>query len=325
MSKRFHKIRYNEQTLRMEEIPFALRDYVFFVVRKVAVFLAITLGSIYVFDTYFESPSDRTQRRELAFLEMQLERMEGEFDNLQVVLEDISGRDDAIYRSIFGVDKYPEHLRNPGVGGFDRGRALRGYSHSEAVISAEARLAELQRKKVAQSRSFDEVFDLANNQTELLKSIPAIQPVRNEDLKRMASGYGYRIHPIYKVRKMHYGMDFSAPTGTEIFATGDGEVILAKRTYNGFGRHVIIRHGFGYETLYAHMSKTLVKRGQKIKRGEVIGLVGSTGTSVAPHLHYEVRKDGRKVNPAQYYFNDLTPEQYEEMLEKAEDSNQSFD
>ena len=133
MSKRFHKIRYNEQTLRMEEIPFALRDYVFFVVRKVAVFLAITLGSIYVFDTYFESPSDRTQRRELAFLEMQLERMEGEFDNLQVVLEDISGRDDAIYRSIFGVDKYPEHLRNPGVGGFDRGRALRGYSHSEAV------------------------------------------------------------------------------------------------------------------------------------------------------------------------------------------------
>ena len=325
MAKRFHKIRYNEQTLRMEEIPFAPRDYVFMVLRKTAIFLAICAGSIYVFDTYFESPSDRTQRRELAFLEEQLDRIEGEFDDMQVVLNDISDPDDAIYRSIFGVDQYPEHLRNPGVGGFDRGRALRGYSHSEAVIAAEGRLAELQRKMVAQSRSFDEVFDLAKNQTELLKSIPAIQPVRNEDLKRMASGYGYRIHPIYKVRKMHYGMDFSAPTGTEIFATGDGEVILAKRTYNGFGRHVIIRHGFGYETLYAHMSKVLVKRGQKIKRGEVIGLVGSTGTSVAPHLHYEVHKDGRKVNPAQYYFNDLTPEQYEEMLEKAEDSNQSFD
>ena len=309
----------------MEEIPFALRDYVFFVVRKVAVFLAITLGSIYVFDTYFESPSDRTQRRELAFLEMQLERMEGEFDNLQVVLEDISGRDDAIYRSIFGVDKYPEHLRNPGVGGFDRGRALRGYSHSEAVISAEARLAELQRKMVAQSRSFDEVFDLAKNQTELLKSIPAIQPVRNEDLKRMASGYGYRIHPIYKVRKMHYGMDFSAPRGTPVYATGNGKIEKVKRSRRGYGNQVKINHGFGYKTFYAHLEKYTVRKGQKVKRGDLIGYVGTSGISTAPHLHYEVIKGNRKLNPVYFYFSDLTPEEYDRMLEMASQENQSLD
>ena len=281
----------------MEEIPFAPRDYVLFVVRKVAIFLAICLGSIYVFDTYFESPTDRAQRRELAFMEEQLGRMQGEFDDLQVVLEDISDRDDAIYRSIFGVEKFPEHLRNPGVGGFDRGRALRGYSHSEAVIAAESRLAELQRKIVAQGRSFDEVFDLAKNQTELLKSIPAIQPVRNEDLRRMASGYGYRIHPIYKVRKMHYGMDFSAPTGTEIFATGDGEVILAKRTYNGFGRHVIIRHGFGYETLYAHMSKVLVRVGQELQAGDLIGEIGASGRATGPHLDWRMNWRNRRIDP----------------------------
>lgn len=325
MAKRFHKIRYNESTLQMEERPFGLKDYVVFVAKRISVFLLISGGSIYVFDTYFESPSDRAQKREIAFLEERLTHMDEDMQDMAVVLSDLAQRDDAIYRSIFGVESYPSHLRNPGIGGMDRTRRLRGYDHSQAVISSEERLAELQRKLVAQSRSFEEVLELAKNQSELLKSIPAIQPVRNEDLKRMASGYGYRIHPIYKVRKMHYGMDFAAPTGTEIFATGDGEVILAMRTWNGFGRHVIIRHGFGYETLYAHMSKVLVRQGQKVKRGEVIGLVGSTGTSVAPHLHYEVHKDGRKVNPAQYYFNDLTPEQYEELLRQSANSNQSFD
>jgi hypothetical protein len=309
----------------MEETPFGLKDYVLLVAKRLAVFTAISVGSVYILDTYFESPTDRAQRREIAFLEERLTKLDDDMRDMAVILNDLSDRDDAIYRSIFGVESYPSHLRNPGVGGLDRSRRLRGYDHSEAVISSEERLAELQRRLVAQSRSFDEVLELAKNQSELLKSIPAIQPVRNEDLRRMASGYGYRIHPIYKVRKMHYGMDFSAPTGAEIFATGDGEVILAKRTWNGFGRHVIIRHGFGYETLYAHMSKVLVRKGQKVKRGEVIGLVGSTGTSVAPHLHYEVHKDGRKVNPAQYYFNDLSPEQYEEMLRQSANSNQSFD
>lgn len=325
MAKRFHKIQFNDQKLQMEEIPFALRDYLFYGLKQVTWVLGISVVSIVIFDRYFESPTDIAREREMEFLENQVTRMGGEMTSMQVVLEGITERDDAIYRAIFGAESFPEHLRNPGIGGADRTQSLRGFAHSEAIVVLQDGISELQRKLVAQSRSFDEVLKLAESQTELLKSIPAIQPVRNEDLKRMASGFGYRIHPIYKVRKMHYGMDFSAPTGTEIFATGDGVVVLSKRLYNGFGRHVIIRHGFGYETLYAHMSKTFLRKGQRVKRGEIIGLVGSTGTSVAPHLHYEVRKDGRKVNPAQYFFNDLSPAQYEELLRKVDEPNQSFD
>jgi murein DD-endopeptidase MepM/ murein hydrolase activator NlpD len=325
MKKRFHKIRFNEQSLAHEEVPFALRDFVFYFAGRAAIVLLIAIASISIFETYFESPADRAREREMAFLEQELDRLVREVEEMEVVLSDIETRDDAIYRSIFGTDPFPEHLRNPGVGGADRTRHMRGYLHSESIVSLSMEVAELQRKVVAQSRSFDQVLELAKQKKEMLESIPAIQPVRNEDLKRMASGYGYRIHPIYKVRKFHYGMDFSAPTGTEIFATGDGVVLEVKRKYNGYGRHVVVKHGFGYETLYAHMSKILVKEGQSVKRGEVIGLVGNTGTSVAPHLHYEVHKDGKKVNPAHYYFNDLTPEQYEEMLLKNESPNQSFD
>ncbi len=325
MQKRFHKIQFNDRSLEVQQVPFDLKDYVYFFLKRVVALGVIAAASIYTFDRWFESPADVARDRELAFLKDQLEGLNEDLAQMDAVLADISHRDDAIYRSIFGTDPYPAYLRNPGVGGVDRTKHLAGHAWSEELIAVSEGVAELQRKLVAQSRSFDEVLDLARNNTELLKSIPAIQPVRNEDLKRMASGYGYRIHPIYKVRKFHYGMDFSAPTGTEIFATGDGEVILAKRTYNGFGRHVIIRHGFGYETLYAHMSEILVKRGDKVRRGDLIGLVGSTGTSVAPHLHYEVHKDGKRLNPAHFYFNDLTPEQYEELLMQSEQENQSFD
>jgi murein DD-endopeptidase MepM/ murein hydrolase activator NlpD len=159
----------------------------------------------------------------------------------------------------------------------------------------------------------------------MLASIPAIQPVPNKNLKRASSGYGYRMHPIYKVRKMHWGMDFSAPTGTEIFATGDGTVTKVDKGRRGYGKHVVIDHGYGYKTLYAHMSEIDVRRGQKVKRGDVIGLVGNTGISSAPHLHYEVMKDGKKINPANFYFNDLTPEEYDFMIEISSSVNQSFD
>lgn len=159
----------------------------------------------------------------------------------------------------------------------------------------------------------------------MLSSIPAIQPVSNKNLSRMASGFGYRIDPIYKTRKFHAGMDFSAPRGTPIYATGDGKVIKVRKSRRGYGNHVKIDHGYGYETLYAHMSKYIVRQGQNIKRGEVIGYIGNTGKSVAPHLHYEVHKDGRKINPVNFYYNDLSPEEYEKMLELSNQSNQSFD
>ena len=321
----FKNAKFNPESLQIEEVPFALKDYILWSLRKVGWVLIVGTASILLFDYAFDSPKDRAMVREISFLEHQISGLEGDLDEVVDVLNDLEVRDDAIYRTVFGAEPYPEHRRNPGVGGADRTRDLRGYDHTDEMVSLQIKMSEVQRRLVAQSRSFDEVMELAATHEDRLQSIPAIQPVRNDDLKRMASGWGYRFHPIYKVRKFHYGMDFSAPTGTEIFATGDGEVVNVRLSYTGYGRHVVIRHGFGYETLYAHMSRAIVKKGQMVKRGEIIGLVGNTGTSVAPHVHYEVSKDGEKVNPAHYYFNDLTAEQYELMLKNAEVSHQSFD
>jgi len=187
------------------------------------------------------------------------------------------------------------------------------------------RLDELSKRIVVQSESLDDVVELAKNKEDLLRSIPAIQPVANKDLTRMASGYGMRIDPHYKVPKMHQGMDFTAPTGTPIYATGDGKVIRADSKSSGYGKHVRIDHGYGYVTLYAHMSAYKVRPGQKVKRGDVIGLVGNTGKSKGPHLHYEVRIDKRPINPVNFYFNDITAEEYARLIELAENSNQSLD
>jgi murein DD-endopeptidase MepM/ murein hydrolase activator NlpD len=198
-------------------------------------------------------------------------------------------------------------------------------ANSEIVVATTERLDRLTKKLVVQSRSFDEVITLAKNKEAMLASIPAIQPVSNEKLTRVASGFNWRIHPIYKVRHFHTGIDFTAPRGTEIYATGDGVVEDVTSKGRGYGNHIIIDHGFGYQTLYAHMSKFKVRKGEKVKRGDVIGYVGSTGTSTAPHLHYEVIKNGEKINPMNFFFNDLSPEEYEKVIELSSQSNQSFD
>lgn len=320
-----YRYRYNPEQLKYEQVPFTWKDYLRSVVKWSLLVTLISSSAIYIFSRFIESPRERTQQRELVFLNEQLALINKELMKMEKVVGEISTRDDEIYRNIFGAEPFPQHLRRPGIGGSDRHKDLRGYANSEAMIETRNRISHLQRKLVAQSKSFEELFDLARNKEEMLASIPAIQPIRNDDLTRVASGYGYRIHPIYKVRKLHTGMDFTAPEGTEIFATGDGQVIEVESLTNGYGRHVIIRHGFGYETLYAHMHQVMVKKGQKVKRGETIGLVGNTGTSVGPHLHYEVIQNGTKVNPAYFYFNDLTPEQFERLLDKASRSNQSFD
>lgn len=320
-----YRYRYNPEQLQYEKVPYTWTDYLLLVTKWFGFAAIIAFISIYVFNSFFESPKQRALQREVSFLEEQVSGMNHDLIQMQQVVDDISERDDKIYRNIFGAQPYPEHLRRPGIGGTDRMRDLRGFDHSATVIETQEKISQIQRKLVAQSKSFEEVFELARNKEEMLASIPAIMPVRNEDLTRVASGYGYRIHPIYKVRKLHTGMDFTAPTGTDIFASGDGVVVRVERKLNGYGKNVVIRHGFGYETLYAHMSRILVREGQKVKRGEVIGLIGNTGTSVGPHLHYEVIKDGDKVNPAYFYFNDLTPDQFEQLLERASAGNQSFD
>ena len=278
-----------------------------------------------VADLWFESPKERRMKRELDNMVLQYDLMNGKLDQLADVLGDIEKRDDEIYRTIFEAGPIPNELRTAGFGGANRYKNLEGFNNSELLIDTRKKLDKIANRTYVQSKSFDDVVEMAREKEQMLASIPAIQPVANKDLKRMASGFGYRIHPIYKVRKMHWGMDFTAPTGTPIYATGDGKVTTHKNSRSGYGNHIIIDHGYGYETLYGHMSKVDVRRGQKVKRGDIIGYVGSTGRSTAPHLHYEVIKDGRKINPVNFYFNDLSPEEYDRVLETSSHSNQSFD
>ena len=244
---------------------------------------------------------------------MQYELLDKHLSELERVIGDVRRRDDNIYRVIFEADPLPESMRMAGVGGIDRYRDLNGYASSDLVIDTRKRLDLLTRQLVVQSRSLDEVAELVLRKQEMLASIPAIQPIPNEDLTQTAGGFGWRIHPIHKIQKFHAGMDFTCKQGTPIHSTGDGKVIYAEYGTNGYGMHVIVDHGFGYQTLYAHMSKLEVRPGQKVERGDVLGRVGNTGLSVGPHLHYEVHKSNEPVDPANYYFNDLTPEEYARM------------
>jgi len=321
------KIKYYYDTKTLSYKPIKLnssekiRGYFIFFLSSILLSFFILM----IFYQFFDSPKEKRLKLEIQNLTSQYEIINNDMQQVEIVLDEIQERDDNIYRVIFEADPIPTSIRKQGFGGVNRYEKLLGLSNSELMINTSKKIDQLTKQLYLQSKSFDEVIDLAKNKSNMLASIPAIQPVANKDLKRMASGYGYRIHPIYKTRKMHYGMDFSAKTGTEIYATGDGVVSKIKRSKRGYGNYVKINHGFGYETLYAHMSKYIVKRGQKVKRGEVIGYVGNSGISTAPHLHYEVRKDNKKINPMNFYYNDLSPEEYEKMLEISLQSNQSLD
>ena len=321
------KIKYYYDTKTLSYKPIKLnssekiRGYFIFFLSSILLSFFILM----IFYQFFDSPKEKRLKLEIQNLTSQYEVINNNMQQVETVLDEIQERDDNIYRVIFEADPIPTSIRKQGFGGVNRYEKLLGLSNSELMINTSKKIDQLTKQLYLQSKSFDEVIDLAKNKSNMLASIPAIQPVANKDLKRMASGYGYRIHPIYKTRKMHYGMDFSAKTGTEIYATGDGIVSKIKRSKRGYGNYVKINHGFGYETLYAHMSKYIVKRGQKVKRGEVIGYVGNSGISTAPHLHYEVRKDNKKINPMNFYYNDLSPEEYEKMLEISLQSNQSLD
>lgn len=280
---------------------------------------------IVTFFQFFDSPKEKRLINEINHLVNQYEVLDNKMSKIEVVLDDIQKRDDNIYRTIFEADPIPTSIRKQGFGGINRYKELEGFSNSKIIIETSSKIDQLTKQLYLQSKSFDEIIDLTKDKLSMLASIPAIQPVSNKNLKRMASGYGYRIHPIYKTRKLHTGMDFSAKIGTEIYATGNGKISKVRRSKKGYGNYVEINHGYGYKTLYAHMSKSIVKKGQKVKRGEVIGYVGNTGTSVAPHLHYEVHKNGKKIDPVNFYYNDLSTEEYSKMLEISSQNNQSFD
>lgn len=319
------KYKYNPDSLSFEKAKYSVRDYVVSSLKYLFAGLVIGTIAVVIYASFFKDPETERLGQEIRFLRGQIEELNNQIDTLDFFARDLQEKDDNVYRSIFGADQYPEHVRKGGIGGIDRFRNLRGYSNSERVIDTYKRISRLQRALVAQSKSYEELFALANSKEEMLQSIPAIQPVSNADLKRIASGFGFRVHPIYKIAKQHAGLDFSAEVGTEIYATGDGKISAVNSKLSGYGRHVIIDHGYGFETLYAHMSKVAVREGEKVKRGQVIGYVGNSGLSTGPHLHYEVIKNGEKVDPVFYFYNDITPEQYEDMLQRAANANQSLD
>jgi murein DD-endopeptidase MepM/ murein hydrolase activator NlpD len=241
------------------------------------------------------------------------------------VLTAIENRDNNIYRIYFNTSPISEEERKAGFGGVNRYKDLQGFNNSELIENTTKRVDVLTKELVIQSKSLDEIVALAKQKEKLLAAIPAIQPVKNEDLKHMASGFGYRSDPFTKIRKFHYGMDFTARTGTPIYATGDGVVVKADNSLSGYGNHIEINHGYGYITLYAHLSKYKCRSGQRVKRGDIIGYVGSTGRSEAPHLHYEVMKNKQKINPMNFYYGSISAKEYIEIAKLANQENQSLD
>jgi murein DD-endopeptidase MepM/ murein hydrolase activator NlpD len=274
---------------------------------------------------YFETPKDRLQAREIENLRLNYALLNKKMDQINGVVEAIEDRDNNLYRVYFNKSAIPDSIRKAGLPGKNRYQLLEGYDNSQLVINTTKRIDVLSKELAVQSKSLDVILKLAEAKSDFLSAIPAIQPVRNENLKQMASGFGYRTDPFTKARKMHEGMDFTAKTGTPIYATGDGVVAKADNTASGYGNHIVIRHGFGYETLYAHLSKYKARAGQRIKRGDVIGYVGSTGRSEAPHLHYEVLKDKKVVNPLNFYYGNISAVEYVVIAQLANQENQSLD
>ena len=274
---------------------------------------------------FFETPKDRLQAREIENFKLRYAILNKKMDQIDEVLESIEERDNNLYRVYFNTSPIPTEQRKAGFGGINRYKELEGYDNSELVINTSKRVDIISKELVIQSKSLDEILKLAKEKDNLLAAIPAIQPIRNENLRAMASGFGYRSDPFTKARKFHAGMDFSAKTGTPIFAPGDGVVERADNTASGYGNHIVIRHGFGYETLYGHLSKYKVRAGQRVKRGDIIGYVGSTGRSEAPHLHYEVHKNGEVVNPLNFYYGNISAAEYIVISKLANQENQSLD
>ncbi len=319
------KYYYDKKSLSYKEINLTLKQKIQNLLVYILSALIITSLSFFVFYSFFDSPKEKKLKSEINFLTSNYQKFESKLLEIETVLDDIQKRDDNIYREIFEANPIPTEIRKAGFGGVNKYKYLEGFSNTELLKELDNKFDILKKQLYVQSKSFDQIIELTKDKNKMLSSIPAIQPLSNKDLSRMASGFGYRIDPIYKTRKFHAGMDFSAKTGTPIYATGDGKVFKVSKSKRGYGNHIVIDHGFGYKTLYAHMSKTAVKRNQKVSRGDVIGFVGNTGKSVAPHLHYEVHKDGKKINPVNFYYNDLNAEEYERMIEISSQSNQSFD
>lgn len=320
------KYYYDTETCKYERIKVRKRDVVINALGFLSLVLVFAAAIVVVLSQYFETPKTVAQAREIEELQSRYEYVQEEVSNMEKMLDVLQEKDDNVYRVVFEAEPIPETVREAGSGGVLRYKSLleSDLDNKELVVSTMDKIDRVKKKMFIQTKSYDEIMDLAMDKEKLYQSMPAIQPVSNKELRRLSSGFGRRTDPILKVKKMHYGTDFSAPQGTPVYATGDGVIKFTRKSFNGFGWHIMIDHGFGYETLYGHMSQFNVKSGQSVKRGDLIGFVGNTGKSTAPHLHYEVHINGRAVNPVNYFYKDLNPKEYEEILRLSSIENQSL-
>jgi murein DD-endopeptidase MepM/ murein hydrolase activator NlpD len=322
------KYKFNPDTLSYERIGISFREKFTKLLAYFSSSLALALIIVIVVINTYDTPKTKTLKRENQLLLTQYELMQKDMEKVQQVLDELQQRDDNIYRVIFEADPIPSSVRKAGFGGTNNYKHLAGLDNAELVIETAKKLDIISKEAYIQSKSYDEVMEMALNKEKMLAALPAIQPLSNKNLKRTSSGYGFRTDPITKVRTMHYGQDFSAPVGTPVYATGNGKVIQvsgSKRSRVDFGLVVKIDHGYGYETLYGHLSAFNVKVGQEVKRGDIIAYVGDTGKSTAPHLHYEVHKDGKRIDPTYYMFKDLTPQEYDRMIAISSSIGQTLD
>lgn len=316
--------RYNPQTLTYDRIYPSRKDRIIVVFRHLISGIVVGIVGLVAVTYFFDTPWDKAQKKEDELIRAQYEVLSKRMDEVINVIGDIQQRDDNLYRAIFHADPIPSSIRSSGVGGIGRYDYLMELKSPDLIIQTTKKMDFIEKQIYIQSNSFDEVLRLAKSQKDRLKHIPSIQPVPDRYLKQVASGYGTRIDPIYGTARFHAGMDFAANIGTPVYATGDGTVIEVGWK-QGYGKCIMISHGYGYETLYAHLNEYKVRPGQKVTRGEQIGEVGNTGKSTGPHLHYEVHVKGQPDNPAKYYFMDLSPAEYDKMLQIAANHGQVMD
>lgn len=315
------RYRFNPDTLHYEKIELSYKERFMRSLPRVLAVMIITSFVMFLFSDLIDTPQEKKLKRENEQLRFYYELLSKRMNEAENALADIQRRDKNIYRIIFEAEPMADEMRNPGIGGINSYKNI----DLDLIATTAEKIDALSRSLVGQSKSYDDIIQLAKTKKDFFNSVPAISPISDRNFKRFASGFGYRIHPIYKTRKMHTGIDLSAPRGTKVYATGNGKVVKAGKSSGGYGNVVIIDHGYNYTSLYAHLYTVDIKVGQMVKRGEFIGTVGNTGRSVAPHLHYEVRFNDKPVDPVNYYFNDLTPEEYEQMLIISSRPNQSFD
>lgn len=318
------KYHYNPETLSYSKIQKKKGSVIWMSILFILAFMITGVIGFVVLINFLESPKEKAMKRELENMKLNYELLAKRAEEHVNRLEELETRDNTIYRQFFEASPISNEVRKSGFGGVNRYKSLDGFENSRMIKNLTKDMDVLSKRIVIQSKSLDEIVKMAENKEEMLASIPAIQPVKKEELTRMASGYGMRFHPILKISRMHKGMDFTAKKGTPIYATGKGTVIRANKS-SSFGNVVYIDHGYGYQTIYAHMKKFATKKGAKVKRGDIIGYVGNTGISVSAHLHYEVHKDGKAVNPVYYYYGDLSPKEFVEMQNAAEQEGQSLD